>query len=292
MSLTIRNSGTSTSGLRLSSTNVNVSGSFRVYMTPPSASGWEILLRYNGKKVTSPSWTPSLLRTNIGDPGTTLFRSASLTSTTASSRTTFGDSQGLYPAFFNKTGVTRIAFVDGTSNSTDPTTHTNYLIYNLVESTQTESIYNILDRLDRFQQSESRFDNQVSADNIVWTASSARFHSAGLNGYSGLLVASGGTAFRTNTTPAAVPTRFVIMGINLDSDNDIQALCAFTGTLAVGSGKGDLWRGENPSQTFWSYWGNDFHSNSQTQRIGSSLQTTPGVATGAAYTGSVYLLAF
>jgi hypothetical protein len=289
MPLTIRNSGTSTSGLRLSSTNVNVSGSFRVYMTPPSASGWEILLRYNGKKITSANWTSSLLRTNIGNPGTTLFRSASLTSTTASSRTTFGDSQGLYPAFFNKTGITRIAFVDGTSNSTDPTTHTNYLIYNLVESTAAESIYNILDRLDRFQQTASNFTNN---DSIVWTASSARFHSAGLNGYSGLLVASGGTDFRTNTTPAAVPTRFVIMGINLDNDNDIQALCAFTGTLAVGNGKGDSWRLENPLQTFWSYWGNDFHSNSQTQRIGSSLQSTPGVPTGAAYTGSVYLLAF
>jgi hypothetical protein len=268
------------------------SGSSRIFRTPPSASGWEILLRYDGKKVVFGNWTASLLRTNIGNPGTTLFRSASLTSTTASSRTTFGDSQGLYPPFFNKTGITRIAFVDGTSNSTDPTTHTNYLIYDLVESTQTESIYNIMDRLDRFQQSASRFDNQVSADNIVWTASSAKFHSAGVNGYSGLLVASGGNAFRTNTTPAAVPTRFVVMGINLDSDNDIQALCAFTGTLAVGNGKSDSWRLENPAQTFWSYWGNDFHSNSQTQRIGGSLQSTPGVPTGATYTGSVYLLAY
>lgn len=289
MPLTIRNSGTSTSGLRLSSTNVNVSGSFRVYMTPPSASGWEILLRYNGKKVTSANWTSSLLRTNIGNPGTTLFRSASLTSTTASSRTVFTDSQGLYPAFFNKTDISRIAFVDGTSNSTDPTTHTNYLIYDLVQTSGTESIYGILDRLDRFQQTASNF---AASDSLVWTGSSTRFHSAGINGYSGLLVASGGTAFRTNTTPATYPTRFVVMGINLESDNDIQALCAFTGSLSATSGKGDAWRNDNPLQTFWSYWGNDFHTNSQTQRIGSSLQTTPGVATGAAYTGSVYLLAF
>jgi hypothetical protein len=281
MPLTFLNSGDSNlKGLTINNMAVQ---------TPPSITNWEILLRYNGRKVVFGNWTASLLRTNIGNPGTTLFRSASLTSTTASSRTTFGDSQGLYPAFFNKTGITRIAFVDGTSNSTDPTTHTNYLIYNLVESTAAESIYNILDRLDRFQQTASNFTNN---DSIVWTASSARFHSAGLNGYSGLLVASGGTAFRTNTTPVAVPTRFVVMGINLDNDNDIQALCAFTGTLAVGSGKGDLWRGENPSQTFWSYWGNDFHSNSQTQRIGNSLQTTTGVSTGASYTGSVYLLAF
>jgi hypothetical protein len=262
-----------------------------IQIQPPSSvqTGWEILLRYDGKKVVFGNWTASLLRTNIGNPGTTLFRSASLTSTTASSRTTFGDSQGLYPAFFNKTGITKIAFVDGTSNSTDPTTHTNYLIYDLVESTQNESIYNILDRLDRFQQTASNF---AANDNIVWTASSARFHSAGENGYSGLLAASGGSAFRTNTIPAAIPTRFVIMGINLQSDNDIQALCAFTGSLSTSSGKGDSWRLDNPSQTFWSYWGHDFHTNSQTQRIGNSLQTTTGVATGASYTGSVYLLAF
>jgi hypothetical protein len=266
-----------------------VFGPIEILTDSPTQTGWEILLRYNGRKVTAANWTASLLRTNIGNPGTTLFRSASLTSTTASSRTTFGDSQGLYPAFFNKTGITKIAFVDGTSNSTDPTTHTNYLIYNLVESTQAESIYNILDRLDRFQQTSSLFHNN---DNIVWTASSARFHSAGENGYSGLLVASGGTAFRTNTTPAAVPTRFVVMGINLQADNDIQALCAFTGSLSISSGKGDSWRNENPLQTFWSYWGNDFHSSSQIQRIGNSLQTTPGVPTGASYTGSVYLLAY
>jgi len=281
MPLTFLNSGDSNlKGLTINNMTVQ---------TPPSITNWEILLSYNGKKVISSNWTASLLRTNIGNPGTTFFRSASITSTTASSRTTFGDSQGLYPAFFNKTDITRIAFVDGTSNSTDPTTHTNYLIYNLVESTAAESIYNILDRLDRFQQTASNFTNN---DSIVWTASSARFHSAGLNGYSGLLVASGGTAFRTNTTPAAVPTRFVIMGINLDSDNDIQALCAFTGTLAVSNGKGDNWRNDNPLQTFWSYWGNDFHTNSQIQRIGNSLQTTPGIPTGATYTGSIYLLAY
>lgn len=291
MPLTIRNSGTTStlSGLKLSSTDKNVSASFRVYATPQLASGWEILLRYNGKKVTFTNWTASLLRTNIGNPGTTLFRSASITSTTASSRTTFGDSQGLYPAFFNKTGISRIAFVDGTSNSTDPTTHTNYLIYDLVQTSGTESIYGILDRLDKFQQTASNF---AASDTLIWTASSTRFHSAGENGYSGLLVASGGTAFRTNTTPAAYPNRFVVMGINLQSDNDIQALCAFTGSLSTSSGKGDSWRLDNPAQTFWSYWGHDFHTNSQTQRIGSTLQSTPGVATGASYTGSVYLLAY
>lgn len=272
--------GSNTKGLTFGSLNTEVN---------ISNTGWDILLRYDGKKVLSSNWSASLLRTNIGNPGTTFFRSASITSTTASSRTTFGDSQGLYPAFFNKTGISRIAFVDGTSNSTDPTTHTNYLIYDLVQTSGTESIYGILDRLDRYQQTASNF---AASDSLVWTASSTRNHSAGINGYSGLLVASGGTAFRTNTTPAAFPTRFVVMGINLDSDNDIQALCAFTGSLAFGNGKGDVWRNDNPLQTFWSYWGNDFHTNSQTQRIGNSLQTTPGVASGATYSGSVYMLAY
>lgn len=287
MSLTFSNSG-GAGRITFEKINPESSGSFFLNKLS-QISGWEILLRYNGKKVTSANWTASLLRTNIGNPGTTLFRSASLTSTTASSRTEFSDSQGLYPAFFNKTDISRIAFVDGTSNSTDPTTHTNYLIYDLVEASGTESIYAILDRLDRYQQTASNFANN---DSLPWTASSTRFHSAGENGYSGLLVASGGTAFRTNTTPPAFPTRFVVMGINLQSDNDIQALCAFTGSLSTTSGKADAWRNDNPLQTFWSYWGHDFHSNSQTQRIGSSLQTTPGVATGADYTGSVYLLAF
>ena len=109
-----------------------------------------------------------------------------------------------------------------------------------------------------------------------------------------MLSASGGTgfsAFNRAGTNLGLPGRFCVMGINRDSDNDIQALCAFFGNLQTG--KGDSWRGDNPEQTFWSYWGQDFHSNSQTQRIGASLQTYPGVTTaGASWTGPVYLVAF
>jgi hypothetical protein len=83
------------------------------------------------------------------------------------------------------------------------------------------------------------------------------------------------------------------MGINADADNDIQALCAYSGDLSTNSGKGDTWRGTNPSQTFWSYWGNDFHSNTQTQRIGAEWQTPPGIATGVStYSSNIYLIAF
>ena len=82
------------------------------------------------------------------------------------------------------------------------------------------------------------------------------------------------------------------MGINRDSDNDIQALAAYRGNLSVGNGKADAWRNQNPAQTFWSYWGDDFHSSSQSQRIGSHYQTSPGVATGASWSGNVYLLTY
>jgi hypothetical protein len=81
------------------------------------------------------------------------------------------------------------------------------------------------------------------------------------------------------------------MGINRDGDNDIQALCSYSGNLL--SGKGDSWRNNSPAETFWSYWGNDFHTNSQQQRPGREKGTNPGIGDGvASYTGPVYLLAF
>jgi hypothetical protein len=242
------------------------------------SSPWEILMRVNGSKGVSRNETP------LGNPGSSTFMSMTQSSTGANTRSTFADSEGLYAAFFNKTNITKIALVDGSSNSLDPTAHNNYLIYDLVESTANESINDILKRLDLFQRDTGGFHNNDS----VWSNPSVRFHTAGTNGYSGLLSASSGSGFRAND--GGTPGRFCVMGINRDSDNDIQALCAFTGNLQ--SGKGDSWRGDNPAQTFWSYWGHDFHSNSQTQRIGSSRQTVPGVATGASWTGSVYLLGF
>ena len=243
-----------------------------------SSKKWEILLRSSGRKPGGESGA------NFGNPGTASFRTATASSTGASSRKNIGDGVGLYDAFFTKTKITKIAFVDGTGTLADPTTHTNYLIYDLVESTGDESIYQILLRLDTYQMNSSDFANNDS----VWPNPSVLNHSAGTNGYSGLLTASGGTGFSANS--GGIPGRFVVMGINRDSDNDIQALCAFTGNLQ--SGKGDSWRGESPSQTFWSYWGQDFYNSSSTRRIGNSKQTSVGVAQNAAWTGNVYLLGY
>ena len=230
-------------------------------------------MRYTGKKLSSTQWTSTTfqdLRVSMGSPGTAAFMSMTSTSTSASSRTTIGNNQGLYSAFFTQTNITKIALVDGSSSSTNPTTHTNYLIYDLVESSGSESINDILKRLDIYQRDAPFFHN----NDTVWGTPSVRNHTAGINGYSGLLSASGGTAFLSNN--GTVPGRFCVMGINRDSDNDIQALCAFSGNL--NTGKGDSWRNQNPSQTFWSFWGHDFYRDSKTiERIGASLQTAPGI---------------
>lgn len=254
--------------------------------------GWEIIMYYEGKKVTSTQWTSAAsasLRTSMGSPGTSTFMTMDETSTGANNRSGFGDGVGLYTAFFNKTDITKVAFVDGSSMSLDPTKHNNYLIYDLVETTDTESFDDILKRLDIYQRDAPNFQ----ANDTVWPDPSVLNHTAGTNGYSGLLVDSGGSnfnAFSRTGINRGVPDRFAVMGINRDSDNDIQALCAFWGNLQTG--KGDRWRGANVEDSFWSYWGHDFHSNSRTQRIGSSLQSAPGIVTQSTYSGSVYMLAF
>lgn len=297
MSLTLSNSG-GNGGLTFSK-NTNTGG-FTLYQSQTSASlntsEWEVLLRYNGKKISTTEWSSvasASLKNSFANVGSSTFKSASSTTTSASLRNQLGNDVGLYNAFFTKTNISKIAFVDGTSNSTDPTTHTNYLIYDLVQTNVTESIYGIINRLDSFLSSSTA----IHANDTVWTTASVANLTAGANGYSGILVASGGNAFKTTTLgmPGSVanyPNRFCVMGINFDSDNDIQALCAFSGSLAFGNGKGDSWRGTNPAQTFWSYWGDDFYTDSRLRGPSRTIQTTPGVATGAYYTGSVYILAY
>ncbi len=245
--------------------------------------GWQILMRVDGKKSSS-SWPSSASRTSLASPGYTDFRTATSANTGATSRTVIGNTVGVYEAFFSKKNITKIALVDGSSSNLNPASHSNFLIYDLVESTGNESIYDILLRLDTYLMNNA----SIAGNDAVWGSSSVINLTAGVNGYSGLLSSYGGTSFKTNDNQ--YPGKFVLMGINREYDNDIQALCAFSGDL--NSGKGDAWRGDNPLQSFWSYWGHDFHSNSQTQRMGSSYQSVPGTATVAAWTGAVYLLAF
>ena len=255
-----------------------------------TSSGWQILMMYTGKKTDQSSWVGvsfNSIRLSMASPGVAGFLTASagVSSSNAVSRTKIGDGQGVYSAFFTQTNVTKVAFIDGTG-TLEPTTNTNYLVYNLIESTGNETFHGILRRLDQYQRTSSNF----AANDTLWATPSTIYHTAGASGYSGLLVATGGTGFRDNSSPVKYPDKFVVLGINRDSDNDIQALAAFSGNLL--SGKGDSWRGQNPLQTFWSYWGNDFHSSSITQTLSGSLQSAPGVALNASWTQSVYLLGY
>lgn len=250
-----------------------------------AAAGWQIQMHTASRKETASTWPSSARLTRFASPGTTSFPSATSSSTGASGRTTFGAGEGVYNAYFNQTGITKVAFVDGSSTSLDPTAHTNYLIYDLVESTGNESLYAILKRIDNYLSTATSIHGN---DSVFGTASVLNL-TAGTNGYSGTLASSGGTGFKTSNN--ASPTKFAVWGINRDSDNDVQTLAAYSGDLQTG--KSDSWRGDSPAETFWSYWGGDFHTGSQTQRIGNAyLQTSPGVPTGASWTGNVYLLAY
>jgi hypothetical protein len=246
--------------------------------------GWQVQMMATGKKETYSTWPTSARLSRFASPGTTSFPSATASSTGASARTAIGSGEGVYSAFFNQTGITKVAFVDSSTTSLDPTDHTNYLIFDLVESTGSESFYAILKRLDTYISTCACQNNDT-----LWGSASVVNLTAGTNGYSGTLSASGGSAFKTNS--GVTPTKFAVYGINRDSDNDQQTMVAYSGNL--NSGKGDSWRVDNPLETFWSYWGGDFHSNAASQRIGTNyVQTTPGVPNLATWTGDVYLLAY
>jgi hypothetical protein len=245
--------------------------------------GWAVVMAYTGKKSNSGNWSNESRFAVMGKPGSSEFNMDDIiANSNYTSRSKIGDGDGIYPAFLNLTNVNRIAFVDGTDNCMNPLGHNNYLVYDLCGNTGDESLLDILLRLDDYQKNSPGFHNN---DN-VWGSVSVVNHTAA---YSGVLTTYGGNDFRSNDEGQSLPEKICIMGINRDSDNDIQALCSFSGNLT--SGKGDSWRGDNPAETFWSYWGHDFHSNSQIQRIGNALQTTPGLPIGSSYDGIVYMLA-
>lgn len=241
---------------------------------------WVILMHTNNKKGaydgTKQIW---------GYSGTYNWRSITASSIGASNRVKFGDGVGIYNGFFTAKNITYIALVDGSSTSLEPTTHNNHLVYKLVSSTGSESIYEIINKLDKYNRQNP---NWAAADN-VYNAPSVTNFTAGINGYSGLLEVSNGT---WKTTAGVIPDKFCIWGINQDSDNDAQILCAYNGDLSTNSGKKDSWRGYNPRHTLWSYWSTDWHSDSQYQTISNSGDGSPGMAENAKGPSSIYLMGY
>ena len=267
-----------------------------LYPSPASpTASWAILMHTANNKGTESGGT-----TKYGNTGSTTWQSITANSTGADGRTAFGDGQGLYNSFFTKTGITKVALVDGTGNMNDMTSHNNYLVYDLVDSgTGSETMYQILYRLDQYNLNNPSWAGSAGSGQFV-TDSCTNFTAAAA--VSGNLTATSGT-WETNTeAPAPLspspstrkqPHAFCIWGVNRDSDDDTQVLCAYAGDLSSGCGKSDSWRGTDPRQSFWSYWGNDWHSNSQNQTISRGKQSDPGVANSIPSSNSigVYLMA-
>ena len=129
----------------------------------------------------------------------------------------------------------------------------------------------------------------TSRNNLALGPTTWGFNSGTVNGDHGYIKIT-----LTGVT-TSVPDKFVIWGVNHDSDNDTQVLAAYSGSLAHGNGKADAWRNNNPAHTYWSYWGNDWHSSTSGQTISVGRQTDPGISTGISsplHAGPVYLIAY
>lgn len=255
-------------------------GAFAQALTQ-SAGTWEIIMAAGAKT----SEAGSLQK--FGYTGSSTFTSITASSTGASSKNSFGDGTGLYDAFFTKENITKVALVENTgggSLSAGPTSFSRYLVYDLVASTGAQSLYTIIYNLDQYNLNNSDWSNN---DSLFGSNSVTNFVAG--NATSGTLVSDSG---HFKAKGGSAPSNFCIWGVNRDSDNDTQVLCAYSGNLT--SGKGDSWRGNDPAETFWSYWGNDWHSNSQTQTISAGKQTDPGYGSNASGVSSapIYLLAF
>ena len=238
--------------------------------------GWEILLKKTGHKGdTSVNFNNYL--------GQSAFKT--MDESVAGGRNSIGEADGFYESFFTMKNITKLALIDGSAgNLDDPTQNTNYIIYDLVESSGNESMYEILNRLDTYA-----LNNAIQNNDAIFGDSKVTDFTAGTNGYSGLYSArSSATAFGTST----FPDKICVWGINRDSDNDTQIFATYWGNLQTG--KGDNWRGATPSQTLWSLWGNDWHSSSASQTISKQTTSFPGFNSqvSSQSAGSVYLIAY
>ena len=240
--------------------------------------GWDILLKTSGAKKDSnymgPAWNSYLGNSN--------FKNMSISS--ASGKNSIGQSEGFYEGFFKMKNITKLALIDGTAgNLDDITQNNNFIIYDLVESSGNETMYEILNRLDTYAR-----NNAIHRNDGIFSYPKVTNFTAGPNGYSGKL------SNRSSTNPfesTIIPDKICVWGINRDSDNDTQILATYNGNL--NSGKGDSWRNQRPPNTLWSLWGNDWHYSSSSQTVSSGIQTAPGINTKySSYNGDIYLVAY
>ena len=247
----------------------------------PAGPDWDIIMHTNGRKGNESNQGNT---ERFGYTGQSTWRSISAGSTGADNRESFGAGVGLYNGYFQKKGITKVALVTGDGDLQNPSSNSKYLVYNLVEDSGSESFHDIINRLDQYNRNQSNWAGQNANQ---FNSPSVTNFTSNSNGYSGQLAENSGWSGAASN--GSTPDKFAVWGINTDSDDDTQVLCSYYGSLS--NGKGDSWRGGNPSQTFWSYWGNDWHSNSNSQTISNGRQSHPGIANGSNYSNSLYLIA-
>lgn len=194
---------------------------------------WEILFASQGKSITKNSKT-SLGLNPWGAPGNSsngggLFKTATASNTGAATRVQIGSGIGLYSAFFSKTGITKIAIASGHDGSANTNmtpgsggNFSKWVIYDLVEP-MTNSVYTTIDTLDTYNIDQGTLNQSWHGNDTVFGTNSANNFVAG-PAYSGTLSSnSGHYKCEDNNTP----DRFAIWGVNRESDNDTQVLCAY-----------------------------------------------------------------
>ena len=127
-----------------------------------SVSSWNLIMASNCKDTGT--------NCSFGCPGTAAWTTITESGTGADGRTSVGDGEGIYSGFFNTTGITKVALVHGHDGSSSITpgsggAWTRYVVYDLVESTGSETLYEILKRLDTWNK-----------NNPSWTAQDGCFN--------------------------------------------------------------------------------------------------------------------
>ena len=238
---------------------------------------WYIIMATNQSK------SSNLNNNSFGWIGGSQFGSASIDNTGARNRTTFGQGTGLYHGYFSVRNFNYYGLVRGNGNHTNISSHSYYVGWQATSyPSGSQGMYQILRSIDVANSQNNRAGRNYNQGNPATGIIGGNAPPTG-NRYTG----SGN--YRCNN--GANANKFVIWGINHDSDDDSQALCAYDGNLA--NGKMDSWRGSNPPQTMWSVWGDDYHSNSQGQRISSGGQGGGGWCNGASRPQElVYLIGY
>ena len=172
------------------------------------------------------------------------------------------------------------------------------------------TLMSLLFALSQYNRTNTSWSNQGNnnAHNQLFNGPDSRnFTSGGSDqqnkaqaGYSGVLQSAAGkmrplSENGRDVNISVYPNLFCFWGINLAGDHDTHVCCAYYGGpgsttdnpyggyRALGRPdnmgsfdvqttflKNDDWRQENPAHTFWSLWGNDWHSNTKEQNISGS----------------------